>query len=417
MNRTVAIGLLSLLVLSGLVPAKAAGAGETRYVSTIGSDRNNGSVSSPWATLQHAVGQSRPGDTILVRGGTYREGEVWLRSEYRHCGTPGNLLTIKAYENEVPAFVNSDRPFIVECNYLRVEGLHFKNGKSIGVRGNTVQIVDNTFTGSGYGWDAIDASGNDILLEGNKCDINGNVVGTQGHCYYISHGTNITVRNNLAKGMTGYGIHVFDQRRGEDPPGFERLIKNVMIEGNAVTQSQQRSGIILAAYDHARIEHVIVKNNVVFNNVGVGIFVPGLANDVRIYNNTLTGNQSGIPVYIKGGKNEVSNVRIINNIFDNSGVRHNEGAMFHVVNEDHNPEVSLENNLYWPKPVKLKNVKDPRPITGDPLFADPPGGDFRLKIGSAAIDQGMALEDVPRDRDGVARPQNSKFDVGAYEYH
>jgi hypothetical protein len=165
MNRIVTIGILIILVFLGPIPAKTAGAGEKHYVSTTGSDKNNGSLSSPWATIKHAVGQSKPGDTIFVRGGTYGEGEVWLRTEYRHGGAPGNLLTIKAYQNEVPVFVNGDRPFIVECNYLRIEGLHFKNGKSIGVRGDTVQIVDNTFTGSGYAWDAIGTSGNNILLE------------------------------------------------------------------------------------------------------------------------------------------------------------------------------------------------------------------------------------------------------------
>jgi len=414
MKCRVKIGIVGIFVFLGLVSGRAAGAGGTHYVSTTGWDGNSGSLSSPWATLQHAVQQSKPGDTIFVRGGTYKEGEIWLRAEYRHCGTPGNLLTIKAYQNEVPVFVNSERPFIVECSYLRIEGLHFENGKSIGVRGESVQIVNNTFTGSGYGWDAIGTSGNDILLEGNKCDIKGNVVGTQGHCYYISHGTNITIRNNLAKGMTGYGIHVFDQRRGEDPPGFERLIKNVTIEGNAVTQSQQRSGIILAAYDHARIEQVTVRNNVLFGNAGAGLFIPGIVSNVKIYNNTLFGNgEAALAFY--GTTEDVRNVEIKNNIFDLTN-RKNPSA-YHVSNEKGNTSLVLQNNLYWPKSPRLNKLSDSSPVVGDPDFVNPSGENFRLKRGSAAIDRGVTLEDVPKDRDGVPRPQNSKFDLGAYEYH
>jgi parallel beta-helix repeat protein len=414
MNGIVRIGMVSVLVFLGLVLAKTARAGETHYVSTTGSDRNSGTLSSPWATIQHAVEQSRPGHTIFVRGGIYQEGEVWLRASYQHCGTPGNLLTIKAYQNEVPVFVNSKRPFIIGCNYLRVEGLHFENGKSIGVEGNTVQLVNNTFTGSGYAWAAIDTSGTNILLEGNICDINGNTVGTQGHCYYISHGSDITIRNNKAKGMTGYGIHVFDQRRSEDPPGFERLIKNVIIEGNVVSYSQQRSGIILAAYDHARIENVIIRNNVLFNNAHSGIYIPGIVSNVKIYNNTLFGNgETALLIY--GTTRDVANVEIKNNIFDLT--KSKSSNAYHVSNGKGNNSLVLQNNLYWSKPLRLYKLSDVSPIIGDPHFVNPKEENFHLLPGSAAIDKGIPLSDVSHDKDGIKRPQGTAFDLGAFEFH
>lgn len=414
MNSIVTISMVGILVFFGLVPAKTATAGETRYVSTTGSDSNSGSLNSPWATIQHAVEKSKPGDTIFVRGGTYEEGEVWLRADYHHCGTPGNLLTIKAYQNEVPVFVNSARPFIVECNYLRVEGLHLKNGKSIGVGGNTVQIVNNSFSGSGYAWDAIGASGSNILLEGNKCDINGNTVGTQGHCYYISDGSDITIRNNLAKGMTGYGIHVFDQRRSEDRPGFERLINNVIIEGNVVSHSQQRSGIILAAYDHARIENVIIRNNVLFDNAHSGIFIPGIASNVKIYNNTLFGNgETALLIY--GMTSDVTKVEIKNNIFDRTNSKSSNA--YHVSNEKGNTSLVLQNNLYWPKPLRLDKLSDSSAVIGDPHFVNPKEENFHILPGSAAIDKGIPLSDVSHDKDGIKRPQGTAFDLGAFEFH
>jgi parallel beta-helix repeat protein len=414
MNRTVTIGVVILLVFLGLVPAKTAGAGETHYVSTTGLDGNSGSLSSPWATIQHAVERSRPGDTIFVRGGTYREGEIWLRAEYRHGGAPGNLLTIKAYPNEVPVFVSGDRPFIVECNYLRIEGLHFQNGKAIGVRGDTVQIVDNTFTGLGYAWAAIHAGGNNILLEGNKCDISGNVMGTQGHCYYISYGTNMTIRNNVARGMSGYGIHVFDQRRSEDPPGFERLIKNVIIEGNEVSLSRERSGIILDAYDHAGIENVVVRNNVLFNNTQCGMYVSGVASNVKIFNNTLFGNGASA-LFIGGLASEAAKIDIKNNIFDITNKSNSNS--YHVVNGKGNPSVTLRNNLYWPKPPLLHKVSDPSPVVGNPRFTNPAEKNFHLLAGSMAIDKGIPLSEVTQDKDGIKRPQGAAPDLGAFEFH
>jgi parallel beta-helix repeat protein len=410
----ISFGAFIILLSITLGPVVSSSTGEIYYVSPTGSDGNSGSQNNPWANVQYAARKAKPGDTIFVRGGTYQEGEVWLRAKFGHGGAQGKMLTIKAYPNEIPVFVNSKRPFIIECDYIRIEGLHFKNGKSIGFEGNTVQIVNNTFTGLGYGWAAVNAGGTNILLEGNKCDIKGNTVGTQGHCYYIAHGSNITIRNNMAKGMTGYGIHVFDQRRSGDPSGFERLIKNVIIDGNVVSHSEQRSGIILAAYDHARIEDVIVRNNVVFDNPDAGIYIPGIVSNVKIYNNTLFANRK-IALSIYGTTRDVTNVEIKNNIFDLTNSKGSDAG--HVVNGRGNTSLVLHNNLYWPKPLRLYKLSDSSPIIGDPRFVNPGERDFHLLPGSAAIDKGIPLGEVSHDKDGVKRPQGTAFDLGAYEFH
>lgn len=51
----------------------------------------------------------------------------------------------------------------------------------------------------------------------------------------------------------------------------------------------------------------------------------------------------------------------------------------------------------------------------DEAFVDAAAHDYHLADGSAAIDAGEALAEVPHDRDGVARPQGAGWDVGAYE--
>jgi hypothetical protein len=404
----------ALLFIITLLPVDVSSAEEIYYVSPTGSDGNSGSQKNPWANVEYAARKSKPGDTIFVRGGTYQEGEVWLRRVHGHCGAQGKLLTIKAYPNEIPVFVNSKRPFIIECDYIRIEGLHFKNGKSIGVQGNTVQIVNNTFTGSGYGWAPVNADGTNFVLEGNKCDINGNTVGTQGHCYYIGQGSNITIRNNMAKGMSGYGIHVFDQRRSGDPSGFERLIKNVIIDGNVVSHSAQRSGIILAAYDHARIENVIIRNNVLFDNAQSGIDIPGIVSNVKLYNNTLFGNgEDALSIY--GTTRDVTNVEIKNNIFDLTHSKRSNA--YHVSNEKGNTSLVLQNNLYWPKSLRLEKLSDSSAVIGDPHFVNPAEENFHLLPGSAAIDKGIPLSDASLDKDGIERPHGAAFDLGAFEFH
>lgn len=76
----------------------------TYYVSNSGSNVNTGtSLDKPFQTIQTAVNKAVAGDTIYVRGGTYRE-EI---SMYRGGGTAGNYLTISGYENEVPVIKGS----------------------------------------------------------------------------------------------------------------------------------------------------------------------------------------------------------------------------------------------------------------------------------------------------------------------
>ena len=67
----------------------------TYYVSTSGSDGAPGSLSSPFRTIQHAASLAQPGDTVVVRGGTYRETVRPARS-----GTSSAPITFKRYGSE-----------------------------------------------------------------------------------------------------------------------------------------------------------------------------------------------------------------------------------------------------------------------------------------------------------------------------
>lgn len=67
------------------------------YVSTTGNDSNSGtSVSSAFATIQHAVNSMSAGDTYYILGGTYHE-EVDLSGV---AGSTGNPITITNYQDE-----------------------------------------------------------------------------------------------------------------------------------------------------------------------------------------------------------------------------------------------------------------------------------------------------------------------------
>ncbi len=74
---------------------------------------------------------------------------------------------------------------------------------------------------------------------------------------------------------------------------------------------------------------------------------------------------------------------------------------------------SLVNNVLFPQPVL-----PPNNIGTDPQFVGPITKDFHLKSSSPAIDATAlsTLFQVDHDLDGVARPQGSKPDIGAFEF-
>lgn len=68
---------------------------ETYYVATDGSNRNTGTVSEPWKTIQYAANQVEPGDVVSVRGGIYRE-----TIDFKRGGTEDAWITFQAFEEE-----------------------------------------------------------------------------------------------------------------------------------------------------------------------------------------------------------------------------------------------------------------------------------------------------------------------------
>lgn len=91
MNR---IGLLlatSVLGCSRITTLSAASEGNTTYyVSTGGSDTQEGVIASPFATLRHALEKAQPGDSILLGEGIYHE-----RVEITKSGSEGKPITIE----------------------------------------------------------------------------------------------------------------------------------------------------------------------------------------------------------------------------------------------------------------------------------------------------------------------------------
>ncbi len=402
--------------------------GRILYVDSNGSDSGPCSEAEPCANIGRAISPtvSGAGDTILVRGPVHDEGEIWVRREYGHGGAAGAHKTIKAYPGETVRLTNGARPFIVDADHVTVSGFVFENGKSLGIpdagdvnrrRGN--RLINNSYAGP-VSWSFIDSHGDDHFIAGNVCQATGSSVGTQGHCYYVSYGNHLRISHNVGRGAPGYGLHVFDQRRSSSD--FRRTITDVIIEGNVLTHSTLRSGLIVSMADEGAlgnaIEGVVIRNNVITRNSHVGILLAGVVRGIQIDNNTIVDN--GRQAIHVANDVTVAGIDIRNNLFsqDVSDACLNDCQWYQVAHVQVGTRangIRVSGNGYLPAEPALLGASDATAVTGAVEFVDPAQFDFHVRPGGASVDRGAALASVPFDFDGIARPAGSGVDLGAFE--
>jgi hypothetical protein len=119
MKHSLGIGLFRLLLLVAGAHVYSA----EFFVSPTGDDAAAGSIEHPFATIQRAQQAAAPGDTVLIRGGTYRmqESQIVRRKDIyayitvlERSGTLGMPITYRAYNDEKPVF---------DCSLVKPEGL------------------------------------------------------------------------------------------------------------------------------------------------------------------------------------------------------------------------------------------------------------------------------------------------------
>lgn len=112
--------VLLVLVLSLVAGASALAA--SWYVAPAGDDSGDGSLDKPFATVQRAQMSAAPGDTVFLRGGTYRMTEAQIARRrgifasitvLDKSGTPDKPITYCAHGNGKPVF---------DCSAVKPEG-------------------------------------------------------------------------------------------------------------------------------------------------------------------------------------------------------------------------------------------------------------------------------------------------------
>ena len=113
----------------------------TYYVSPSGSDSNPGTNEQPFGTIQHAVNQLLPGDTLLLNSGTYNELVIITATS---SGTPDNRVTIKPAPGATPILDGTNistayenQPLLsIFSDYTTVTGFEVRNTPGNGIGGD-----------------------------------------------------------------------------------------------------------------------------------------------------------------------------------------------------------------------------------------------------------------------------------------
>jgi len=383
----------------------------TYYVAPYGSDSNDGSLGSPWATLLKGIRSTGAGDTVYMRNGEYSIGDAWLKYGV-HGGSNGQYWTVMPYPGE-EAVITSGR-VLIEADYVRVKGLHFMSTSTIDVRGKPkpehIEILDNTMEGAYNVYaGAINVSCRYGLVQGNILLLE-NTGSKNDHGIYFMDGGPYICRNNYIYNSPAYGIHVYDEKKNSsDPPTFT---KNVIIENNFISGSYSRTGIIIASGNDHTTDSVVIRNNIIINNSEGGIAIKyGRVKNVWIYNNTFYNQPYGISAGSNGA--DIRNIYIKNNIFSQCNLAVKRGDTAPV-------NITIDHNLVWPANTCFEGVTETNTIKSDPLFVSSPDSNFHLQESSPAIDAGTpdVRSVVKWDYDGISRPQpaGGAYDIGAYEY-
>ena len=393
-NRAILLMTAALTVASVHIGHTQA---NTFFVAQNGDDSSTGTISQPWRTIRDAVSRLRPGDTLYIRGGTSTgtANVVDSQSSYVPSGTSwSNPITIAGYPGETvklqpPTGTSGIRLTTSAPSYLvfqdfiidkvnettYAEGIYVGNGAHHN-RFLRLEVKNNFNNGVSFS----DANGNSPFNEVINCRIhdNGRQEGiNRGYGAYITSSDNLFDGNDIYNNG-GYGLHFYNN--GGPLDVARNVIRNNRIYGNG-THGGSNYGLVVAwGADN------LVYNNIIFGNRG-GILVYNNSERASIYNNTIYNNSGeGIAMQYYASAPIVKNNIVYGNA---AGIVDNGGSG--------TPQMS--NNL-----------------TSNPRFTNASAMDFTLLSDSPARDAGVEVPSVPTDFNGIRRPQEGAFDIGAHEY-
>ena len=432
------------------------------YVSPSGNDSNSGSLTSPFRSINRAIGAAQqPGDTVIIRKGTY---QLFRTVVPNASGKPGSPITIKSYRNEKVILDGANLPeeksiFGLAASYIVIEGLELKgapkNGVTIWGPGNRINNVtvrnciirDCQGAGIFTGFNTKNQGAYAVLIEGNQVFNNvlmnevrkPNPLWAQGISCGLAR--QVTVRNNQVFGNYGEGIgfYLSDNCIAMGNSVYDNFSIDVYLDnatncqviGNRVFSTRNpkyfrfkvpSNGIQIANETYRYPDKASSSNpstkNIIANNVVYGhnnAFCYGNYQegggliDTFIVNNTFY-NSTGELIRIDGDQHR--NALIANNLFFHTNPRKQ-------ITFIRQPFQGLEfSNNAWFGGIVARHVQSRGDVNADPKLLNPGNNEFQLTRTSPCIDKGRMLNLPEMNQKDFANNTRifRQIDIGAYEF-
>jgi hypothetical protein len=378
--------------------------------------------------LQNAINNVQGGDTITLLSNTYNDLTIYEKNN-------NSFVVIRASIGATSIFSSIN---INNCSYWELTGVEIKPRYTSGADGTeavnldgsylTIKNCNINYSDNISGWtdsDWLARAGNGIIMDGENINVLHNTITVVDHGIACVASNSIISGNLIANfrgdGIRGLGDDVvyeyniiknsFDVDDNHDD-GFQSwsigpggvgtgVVKNVILRGNTIINYEDpnqpyRGNLQGVGLFDGMFENWLVENNLVITDHWHGISFYG-AIDCKIINNTVVDNDNEPEpdpwIMVTNHKNGTpsSGVTVRNNISNDFSF---EGG----VAEDHNLEITMNQASTY--------------------FVNPSGGtgNYHLISTSPSIDAGSNLLAPAIDKDGIARPQGTEFDIGCYEF-
>lgn len=398
---------------------------------TNASDSNPGTFASPFLTLYRPRQVMQPGDVVYIRGGTFNgqdpdnlgwDAVLLLSTDTDPNGTAGQPVAYVGYPGERPTidaqpplrrgiYMNEGLNNYVFANLGFTQGLTPYEGM-LQMGGNGHRAVGN------YLFDSSSSTGMGIAGNSAHYQVFGNFFRNNGLPDW---------EDGVAFYIQGFGLnddidfgwnHIQDQRGRRSIQLFGHVdgdrMDHIRIHDNLLTSTQMlRVHVLLGGSDGATdvLGTVAVYNNVIAGSDWEGLRVDDPQGTVRMQHNTLYDNgtlgpDSRAQVFLARAGDGL--VTLQNNIlyaeadqvYYDLGTGVNGSGLL----ADHNLVFNAGPCPTW----------DATCLNADPQFAARVSNDFQLRAASPAINAGSAAG-IGADFLGVARPQGTAPDIGAFE--
>ena len=383
-----------------------------------GSNANgNGSRDTPWRTIRHASGQVfGPRAAIMVLPGTYSaamhptEFEVFpitVRDGVQISGFTTAALTIVDPNNTQSAFIYSnavDPTNLIERLTIRRGGFFNAGGLDRGAirtQSSTTTLRELRVEGavSFSMAAALQVDGGDVTVDDCEFVGNGRAGLDNEAIVAVAAGGTLRIYRSLFKDN--------DAGVAPDAEGVVQAIGGALEMYNSVITGSTGNGVLIQFAGSP----VTMHNNTIAANAGTGLFIY-TQSSARLANN-IFANNARYGIYELGATADPPYMR--NNLFwqNTLGQYVNEGPA--AGNPAANLILNTANAINGLNGAPAGSVSVGN-IVADPRFFSVPAANFRLTVGSAAIDTADQNYSVGDDFDGRVRPRGAGFDIGAHEY-